>query len=587
MDMNEVLIKYNIVDDINLMESFIDECLCPVCDMNEYLKDWYEAKSKYLFKLFGDKLTIDCGEVEFKKTKDDVINDILADEELKNDINNLYHFIFIMSEKCESIHFFNILMQCTRISFLVNYMLNVNKLQKIKTKLKTDNGKDEYFYIHANQKPDKVLKNFLRIINKVFPNEFTEEIKTANKLISKIFSKIAMYTGRTVEKGKVVLSIHPFDYITMSQNNSNWTSCMAILDKYDTIGDYCAGTVALMNSPCAIIAYRENNTQYFPCVSKEFADTAWNNKGYRNVFIVDPIIITGVKGYPNLNNDLDDIILNKLKELAASNLGWKFTDIQEDNKKDFENISIVYYTDKMYNDIDNNLCHCITGYPDNLNKNKSNAVKEKSSSQEYWALKYDAPVKCFECLEDIGTSQIPRCNTCQGVVRCCECDEEIPEGYELFFNDTPYCEYCYDEHINICDECDKIVEKSQSFFGNNQNAELGNVIIQMVFKENDYQQKLDNYHKQLMNNCFALFPTKFDSINAGFLCKECLSKAIDNGYVVFGEYKDFANDETPLYRAYFYTDKAIAENKYDFPNISNMTAIGFETYLKEVSNFVK
>jgi hypothetical protein len=50
-------------------------------------------------------------------------------------------------------------------------------------------------------------------------------------------------------EGYLVLSIHPIDYITMSESGYNWDSCQSIN------GDFAAGTVALMSDYCTIVAY--------------------------------------------------------------------------------------------------------------------------------------------------------------------------------------------------------------------------------------------------------------------------------------------------------------------------------------------
>jgi hypothetical protein len=51
--------------------------------------------------------------------------------------------------------------------------------------------------------------------------------------------------------GRLCLSIHPLDYMTMSDNESDWGSCMSWREG----GCYRRGTVEMMTSPVVVVAY--------------------------------------------------------------------------------------------------------------------------------------------------------------------------------------------------------------------------------------------------------------------------------------------------------------------------------------------
>lgn len=79
----------------------------------------------------------------------------------------------------------------------------------------------------------------------------------------------SMCTNTTALEGKLCLSIHPLDYMTMSDNACDWSSCMS----WQEDGCYRMGTVEMMNSPCVIVAYLESShPMYF---SRE---ATWNSK---------------------------------------------------------------------------------------------------------------------------------------------------------------------------------------------------------------------------------------------------------------------------------------------------------------------
>lgn len=120
-------------------------------------------------------------------------------------------------------------------------------------------------------------------------------------------------TDREID-AELVLSIHPIDYMTMSDNKCGWTSCMSWVDK----GCYSVGTIEMMNSNMAIVAYLEN-----PC-KFEYNGYKIPNKSWRTlVFANKDIMIVG-KHYPYQSETLAKIILEKLQEVLKPTLRWKY-----------------------------------------------------------------------------------------------------------------------------------------------------------------------------------------------------------------------------------------------------------------------
>jgi hypothetical protein len=120
------------------------------------------------------------------------------------------------------------------------------------------------------------------------------------------------------------ISIHPMDYITMSDNNSNWESCMNWMDK----GCYHTGTIEMMNSNNVLCCYFLNpNKSNLFVFDKETIDEktgeligVWNNKAWRQLFYITKDIIMGGKAYPYASKDITLTILDQIKVLAAENL---------------------------------------------------------------------------------------------------------------------------------------------------------------------------------------------------------------------------------------------------------------------------
>lgn len=610
MDMNKVLAKYNITEDIRFMEAFLKECYCYPYNIVEYLRDWYDAKNEFLFKLFGDKVSIDCGEINFHKDYYEIEDDMYCDEVLCENRSRLSSLIAELTTatlanppvegrwwtsypSAENELFADVLRECTTFSFLFNNGTNIKK--KYKAKLMTEDGRVEYVHIHKHQKIAKIFNNFYKTVEKVFPKKYSDKIAEARALTSSVLAQVAMYVGRSETTGRLHLSIHPFDYITMSQNSCGWSSCMALCDDYEDVGDYCAGTVACMNSKSVIVAYLDAKTPYNPCMRGEFAETDWNNKKYRNLVIVDPLLISAVRGYPHVNKEIDKVILEKLAELAEKNLGWTFENnvYEGRNRYDAEDAYIDLNTDKMYNDTAHWEAQYLRGHLTNLDITPSVAKKENN----IWYLRYDAPVKCLECHGDIGHSNHPRCSECRGICICNHCGDEISQDNAIMVKDRTYCHYCYDEYFFECPGCGEEAEQGFSTEG-----EYADLAVYIVLENQNFDEKVKDYQDRMATYKSILamdkderpmfysrpsVPDRFISRNSIRLCKHCLEKAVKDGYITWGGYYN-EEHKSHMWDYFFLTSKALKDKKFldkmDYcSDTSTWKGIGHDEYLDKLS----
>lgn len=248
--------------------------------------------------------------------------------------------------------------------------------------------------------------------------------------------------------GELCFSIHPMDYMTMSDNQSDWNSCMSWRDN----GCYHGGTIEMMNSECVVVAYL--------AASKE-ADLGfnhpliWNNKKWRQLIIVDPNkLVTTIKAYPYYSEDLSSLC----RDWAIKLLGWEdetYTSglVLEDDYNDNGGIringqTICFETDIMYNDF---------GCTNHFYAMRNDWLKEIDRYGGY-SYCYSGEYRCICCgapiIEDCDNRDEAAtiCMSCSGEekVFCEECNCNIthssqytgPEGQIL-------CENCYD---NICCE---------------------------------------------------------------------------------------------------------------------------------------
>ena len=142
----------------------------------------------------------------------------------------------------------------------------------------------------------QILKYFSNEVE-IFENIWREAYPSAKINLVQEFEefriKHSMILNDKFVKGRLCISIHPFDYITMSDNNSAWSSCMSWLKE----GCYRVGTIEMMNANNVICCYITKSESYnFSYKQKKNEDEwLWNNKKWRQLFYIDKSIIAGGK----------------------------------------------------------------------------------------------------------------------------------------------------------------------------------------------------------------------------------------------------------------------------------------------------
>ena len=264
--------------------------------------------------------------------------------------------------------------------------------------------------------------------------------------------------------GEVCLSIHPLDYWTMSDNNCGWSSCMS----WSEMGGYRQGTVEMMNSPCVVVAYMKAKDDM------NIAGCNWNNKKWRQLFIVDPQCILGIKSYPYFNDNLTNTIVKWLRELAKTNMGWEYFGNGDEPIKyefspiinpDYPNEKAVkfdFYSNNMYKDV-GSLDH----HPMFIGKDIHGDGSYHNSYVNKWydnnkililEFNYSGASQCMTC-GHLNTAfeceSYLCCEDCCGSHRCSECGDPISEDYTYWVEGTPLCESCYNDCAAQCIVCEE------------------------------------------------------------------------------------------------------------------------------------
>ena len=400
----------------------------------EWLKAWEEGKSKYgLANIFGGDLFVEFP-IAFHESKDQISQRITDKLELTPFYRKLDQFIYEINEG-ETRR----MMHClTSPSVMAGKVFTHDRI--------------ELPYFDENLQKDKklVLTKGMRLtsiyskLNKYFKVGTPEEYEEFRQIYSTVFNS-------EVVKGTYVLSMRPLDYMSMSDNDYNWTSCMSWVEN----GCYRRGTVEMMTSPYVIVGYLKGDKPFSHDVME-----AIDNKKWRCLFIVDRKIITSIKSYPYYSEELMEIGVKKLKELAEKNLGYSYEDTKHKTtescfKFQTEDETIAYVefeTRFMYNDFgtrETEHNYFLTNEEDIINSFKAS----KYYANEY--INYSGKFICSKCgaeedYDDYSDSEgLPLiCENCYGYCVCDCCGRRIAPNDETFeTNDYDcVCQSCIEDY---------------------------------------------------------------------------------------------------------------------------------------------
>lgn len=121
-----------------------------------------------------------------------------------------------------------------------------------------------------------------------------------------IIQTLSMIIQENTVHGKLCLSVHPLDFLSLSENNHAWRSCHA-LD-----GEYRDGNLSYMCDDVTIIAYlKSDEDTILPAFTKE---VPWNNKKWRCLMFFDQgrKCVWAGRQYPFTSTDALDQVATKL-----------------------------------------------------------------------------------------------------------------------------------------------------------------------------------------------------------------------------------------------------------------------------------
>ena len=390
-------------------------------------RGWAKQKGT-LFKLFGEKLILEK-EVEFVKSPMEIAAEMYDNAEFSVARDQFYRKLRVLVPEKINTSWYNF-SNITDMGTLAS-----NTVPKFCEMEFIDPTTNKPFKVHGGMKVMKVLAKLAEICD-VMPEFEAFRLEHSRMLNQKRI------------KGQVCISIHPFDYMTMSDNSNGWSSCMSWRNE----GEYRSGTVEMMNSDCVVVAYLKSASEFFE----------WNSKKWRCLFIVREGFISNIKAYPYQNDDIEEFVCDWLKDLCNKNLAptdnrWAFGDAEpvqyeyshgsrshiKYKKSGIEsNFSLRFYTNSMYNDF---------GARDYQWGVFNPAIIEELYDNSIYCT-YSGPAQCMKCGEvDICVSepQDLTCDDCSDYRCYCDnCGCRVYDDDAYWHGDACYCPDCFNDYFN-------------------------------------------------------------------------------------------------------------------------------------------
>ena len=450
--------------------------------LDEWLQHW-SYSNQVMYKMLGNKL-IHSIDFAYEKSEEDIrveIKNKLFAMPFKLSYHNFYVDVITPLWRAEAISGevrtgFN---HITDIENFINNKIGIGFKVKIP-------GKATTLQIPEGSKPMKALQKIIKYFKDDWEFEEFEEFRIAHSMILNDKNVV----------GKLCFSIHPLDFMTMSDNSLNWSSCMNWIDR----GCYHVGTIEMMNSNNVICCYLHNEKDPFYFHRKMVrgkntkeerkkygSDPAyvWNNKRWRVLgYATKDIIMTG-KSYPYKNQELCLAVLNEMKKLAKENLNWdykfgpeNYLDMQYINSSYSMNRArsyriydpikhnILWDTKGMYNDMLNDHGTTYWCYRNKVNKTKIISVSGKANClccggnilmDTYYQDEYN------ERFENTGSGI---CNSCFDGIESCYCCgvkmfmtpgyqveiRTMEDGSARYITDY-WCKECLENSLYLCPDC--------------------------------------------------------------------------------------------------------------------------------------
>ena len=295
--------------------------------------------------------------------------------------------------------------------------------------------------------------------------------------------------------GTLCLSVHPLDYLSLSESTHNWRSCHS-LD-----GEYRSGNLSYMVDDCTIICYLKSDKA---AVLPRFPqDIPWNNKKWRVLLFVPPnksMLFLG-RQYPFTADQAANFITEKL--LPSSRLFPSYTTWTKWTSNVVKNVTIdntTHFLSQGYIPVGGKLkTYQDLIVPGKNALNFNDLLRSSCYTPMYCYMKEDklhrpfshydeygdpytkfivgGEVSCLKCgQKPITNSSTVLCNDCEeqyghleddSFTHCSECGRHMNSEHGTWISDQFVCPECAErlrDEYEECDHCGSYVWKNLMFY---------------------------------------------------------------------------------------------------------------------------
>ena len=292
-------------------------------------------------------------------------------------------------------------------------------------------------------------------------------------------------------EGTLCLSVHPLDFLSLSENNNNWRSCHA-LD-----GEFRAGNLSYMTDKSTLICYLKTGEDVN--LNAFGPDIKWNSKKWRVLLYIsnDWKMIFAGRQYPfETSVGIDFVLKNLLPKSSLfkdhCNLRSHWSDWNKTLIQNLELTNNVYLNfNSPYVPIGESLMPLNQVVMNGDGSKQYNDVLYSSCYKPIYAFKYESsfwsdedgwirtdPEKtkfviggftyCLwcgeeECLTGADSMLCEKCELEHGVsdnemfTHCASCGRRIYTDDSYSVGDEDICETCFDKYCTRCECCGEII----------------------------------------------------------------------------------------------------------------------------------
>lgn len=398
-------------------------------NIDNLIQNWYKEKKRFINLFNGELIYEFPEEIQFE-----------LDEESKQ--SRLAEFIRVVNDTYD------------------NYELALFLFKNSQEFYSNVLTEDYYF-------KDKIIKKGGKIIKAFKYFEYNEEaLRKLQDIASTIIQENKI-------KGKLCFSVHPLDFLSLSENTYHWHSCHSLQ------GDYRTGNLSYMGDSTTLICYLKGQDDVkLPSFPEE---VKWNSKKWRTLLFLDKYnhYMFAGRSYPFSSKAGLDIILEVMNGFFGFDYQgltfapWKneYMDNWEGRALSDEYLLIgshlmttseliqdekysMHYNDLLYSTIYTN--------PYYAEMERNEFYKERSKQD--LVLKIGSPVTCIHCGKNLVTnSGTMLCDECEcrfgteendtyGYCDLCGKRIVLLDGYDVAGYDT-VCQSCYEESCFVCSDC--------------------------------------------------------------------------------------------------------------------------------------